>query len=145
MALEIVNPRHTEHVERYVLRYHWRDDPGAGFAFPCDAQGHRIPNPGADSNYALATTEAAKPNGKIIFDGFVDESFDERVPAEGKCKCGRTVWLEGDHGHGIDCACGRIYNMSGQELAPRSQWEDRYDEDSTVPYNVEFGYVGGDY
>ncbi len=30
--------------------------------------------------------------------------------------------------------------MSGQELAPRSQWEDRWDEDSTQPYCVEFGY-----
>jgi hypothetical protein len=32
-----------------------------------------------------------------------------------------------------------------QELAPRSQWEDKWDDDSTQPYCVEFGYSGDDY
>jgi hypothetical protein len=46
-------------------------------------------------------------------------------PATGTCQCGRTVVLDGDYfGEGIDCECGRIYNMAGQELAPRSQWEE---------------------
>lgn len=56
-------------------------------------------------------------------------------------RCNREVSLEGmDYGHGYDCPCGQIYNGFGQRLAPRSQWEDRYDDDSTQPYNVEFGY-----
>jgi hypothetical protein len=27
------------------------------------------------------------------------------------------------------CDCGRLYNSSGQELAPREQWEESYEED----------------
>jgi hypothetical protein len=60
---------------------------------------------------------------------------------EGTCDCGETVVLDYDNGHGIDCPCGRIYNMSGSQLAPRSQWEERWDDSSTVPYYAEFGYA----
>jgi len=35
------------------------------------------------------------------------------------CPCGRTVLCSGFTN---PCECGRDYNMSGQELAPRSQW-----------------------
>jgi hypothetical protein len=143
--LEIVTPRHTEHVEEYRLSYSLKSDPGSGYWFPCDKEGNRLPHPDSDDSYAMCVAEAAKADGKYTYDGLIDLSRDCPVPAEGKCKCGRTVWLEGDNGHGIDCDCGRIYNQSGQELAPRSQWEDRYDEDSTQPYNVEFDYVGEDY
>jgi hypothetical protein len=69
---------------------------------------------------------------------FWDATWTE--PATGTCPCGREVELYRDYGHGIDCRCGRTYNMSGQELAPRSQWDDRYDEDSTGPYWAEFGH-----
>jgi len=37
----------------------------------------------------------------------------------GKCDCGREVLL---YGFTNTCDCGRDYNMSGQLLAPRSQW-----------------------
>ena len=70
----------------------------------------------------------------------VKYEHDEVIPATGKCVCGDTVELDYDYGHGIDCKCGRIYNLSGQELAPRSQWTDYFDEDSTQPYFAEFGY-----
>jgi len=37
----------------------------------------------------------------------------------GKCECGRKVNLVGFTN---TCDCGRDYNMSGELLAPRSQW-----------------------
>lgn len=37
----------------------------------------------------------------------------------GKCVCGETMTLT-DFTNA--CRCGRDYNMSGQLLAPRSQW-----------------------
>ena len=40
-------------------------------------------------------------------------------PGEGRCTCGRTVVL---YGFTNTCECGRDYNMSGAELADRSQW-----------------------
>lgn len=36
-----------------------------------------------------------------------------------RCECGLSVYL---HGFTNTCECGRDYNMSGQELAHRSQW-----------------------
>ena len=36
-----------------------------------------------------------------------------------KCDCGQPVWcIEFTQ----TCSCGKDYNMSGQLLAPRSQW-----------------------
>lgn len=145
--LEIIKQRELAHHEDYRLHYVWKSDNGAGFGFPCDAQGNRIKTPEetsfADENFALCLRESAKPDGLITFEGIQDLSSEYWEPAEGKCKCGSTVYLEGDYGHGIDCpGCNRVYNMSGQELAPRSQWEDRWDDDSTIGYNVEFGYDG---
>lgn len=140
-----IKPADWETINEYRLSYSYRNDPGSGFAFRCDSQGNRFPNTGADSNYMFATTEAAKADGKVVYNGIADWSREVRNPAHGKCACGRTVYLEYDNGHGIDCDCGRIYNMSGQELRPRSQWEDRYDDESTQPYNVEFGYADSDY
>jgi len=61
------------------------------------------------------------------------------------CECGDEVSVEmSDQGHGYDCSCGRIYNGVGQLLASRSQWEDRYDEDSSGRYCDEFGYRADD-
>jgi hypothetical protein len=37
----------------------------------------------------------------------------------GRCVCGREVELTGNTN---SCDCGREYNWSGQELAPRDQW-----------------------
>lgn len=43
----------------------------------------------------------------------------EIIPAVGECECGKDVEL---HGFTNTCECGADYNMSGQLLAPRSQW-----------------------
>ena len=42
-----------------------------------------------------------------------------KVPRIGLCQCGEEVIL--DHFTNT-CECGRDYNRSGQELAPREQW-----------------------
>lgn len=39
--------------------------------------------------------------------------------AVGRCSCGREVLLRGFTN---TCECGADYNISGQRLAPRSQW-----------------------
>jgi hypothetical protein len=140
MALKDIVPSHVEHIEDYALSYTYRGEAqGYGFSFPCDKDGN-VRQIASTSNYLYCRYEAAKPDGAVTFDGIADYSRDYREPGYGTCDCGRTVYLDRDYGHGIDCECGRIYNMSGQELAPRSQWEERWDEDSTVPYCDEFGY-----
>lgn len=141
MGLEILKRR--EHVEtiEYTLEYN-RIGCSGGYSFPCDKDGNFFDNP---SNPAMKVSyNEVKVDPNYTFKCISKNRYSHIEPAVGKCKCGRTVYLDYDYGHGIDCDCGRIYNMSGQELAPRSQWDDLYDEDSK-PYCVEFGYAGKDY
>jgi len=47
-------------------------------------------------------------------------------PAVGECdECGEEVYLTGFTN---TCECGADYNMSGQRLAPRSQWGEETSE-----------------
>jgi hypothetical protein len=128
----------VETIEKYSLSFRWSNDPQAGFSFPCTKNGWVD----LDENPAMIENLAACIFGiyDVDFEGIMDESFQYHNPDTGICDCGETVYLENDYGHGIDCNCGRIYSQWGQELAPRSQWEDRYDDDSTQPYWAEFGY-----
>ena len=48
------------------------------------------------------------------------------VPALGQCSCGEEVLLSG-FTNTCD-QCGKDYNLSGQELAPRSQWDEETGE-----------------
>ena len=144
MALTNMTRGHRVNVHNYAHSFDYADSPGCGFSFDCAVDGS------VDlSTYAPAAVEnlAACLFGlvDVVYTGIADYSHSYWQPATGTCACGRTVELVADHGHGIDCECGRIYNGSGQELRPRSQWEDRYDDDSTQPYAVEFGYAGGDW
>ena len=130
-------------VDDYRLCFEWNDTPGAGFSFDCDKNGNvdvASMNPAALENLAGCLFVY-----DVSLEGVMNFSYIYEDPPEGICDCGRTVYLQYDNGHGIDCDCGRIYNLSGQELAPRSQWEERWDDDSTNPYCIEFGYAGSDY
>lgn len=46
---------------------------------------------------------------------------------KGTCRCGTEVRIEYDE---TECEnCGQLYNLFGQELRPRSQWEENdYDD-----------------
>lgn len=143
MALEIIKRGQRVMHEEFALRFDKVGHPGSGYSFPCDINGNFIEE--QDNPHRKENFERVKNDPNYTFWGVQIYKHSYYEPGEGKCKCGRTVYLEPDYGHGIDCDCGRIYNMSGQELAPRSQWDDRYDDDDSVGYNVRFGYVGEDY
>lgn len=139
MALEMITRRERVYYVEYSLSYESIAHPGSGYSFPCDEHGNLIveqDNPGRAENY-----ERVKNDEAYRFQGIKKYRHSYIEPASGKCECGRVVYLDWDNGHGIDCECGRIYNLSGHELAPRSQWDDRYDDDSTQPYWAEFGYI----
>ena len=66
-----------------------------------------------------------------------------RTPAIGECSCGRHVALTGFTN---TCDCGADYNMSGQRLAPRSQWGEETGETADDILQAEAsGFQGGDY
>jgi hypothetical protein len=139
MALEMLTRREKIYYTEYRLVFDSKTRPGSGYSFPCDKDGVLIQeadNPGRDERFL-----EVKADENYEFMGLKEYRHSYIEPASGKCKCGKIVYLDWDNGHGIDCECGRIYNLSGQELAPRSQWDDRYDDDSTQPYWAEFGYV----
>jgi hypothetical protein len=59
-----------------------------------------------------------------------------KSPAEGPCdRCGQTVYLSGFTN---TCECGTDYNMSGQRLAPRSQWGEETGEHPTDLANPSY-------
>ena len=119
--MEII--RQSEHVtdHHHALNFVYRGDTTAGFSFDCDKAGKvdvENMNPAGRENYE----KCLDGTHDVIDKGVQSWENSYRVPAVGKCECGREVQLE-EHGmSGIDCECGRIYNSSGQALAPRSQW-----------------------
>jgi hypothetical protein len=118
MSVEIITPRRTvPHVERR-REFEWKDCPGAGFSFDLDNNDEIIVTDGNRENVA----RCLKDGGATLYDNGINVIEWEHVePAVGRCSCGREVTLDTSPA-GNDCGCGRIYNSSGQELAPRSQW-----------------------
>lgn len=116
--------KHAERVEcvRYSRDFQWKGShSGHGFGFQCDEHGKidlaaLKEKPAAFQNYlkCLFNHEEIQDKGTSCHEW----SYIE--PAEGKCSCGCTVIL--DSFTNTCDNCGRDYNKSGQELAPRSQW-----------------------
>lgn len=122
---EFISHRQRVEVKEYEISYTWKDDPGAGFGFPCTPEGEII------------TEELKAPaleNLKKCQDGtynvnppvLVDLSYHYYDAAVIKCDvCSGRVSL--DDAETNHCpGCGTLYNGFGQRLAPRDQWEEDY-------------------
>lgn len=120
-----------------VFRSHsfrWKDEPGAGFGFELGEDG-KVPADMCDTaaeNYYLALT------GQMP--GLEDKGIETwtnryREPSIGKCHCGEEVAL----GNFTNTCpkCGRDYNFSGQELAPREQWGEETGETAVDIINYD--------
>lgn len=165
MALKNIVPGERVTVTRSYMDVEWADAPGApSWNFDLNErgileftwsngekemkwsidqeqpEGWPSQHPGVLNFWKCATKEY-----NVVFKGIKTDRWSFWEPGYGDCACGRKVILERDYGHGIDCECGRIYNQSGQELAPRSQWDDRYEDDDSMSYAERFGYAGDDY
>lgn len=120
--MEIVRERQAIPVTRFALEYEWKNQPGAGFSFPCDQAGNALP----DEHYETWRENLAKcENGThaVRFAGIHDYSYTYYEPAIGCCDgCGQNVELVNAMTN--TCTCGLEYNGGGQLLAPRSQWDD---------------------
>lgn len=116
--------------ERYAQVFACNDCPGAGYSFACDKQGNlENPSPVALSNYQNCI-QGLYP---VTFQGMRDESYTVFEPALGVCEfCRAQVELSTDPN--LCEGCGAEYNMCGQLLAPREQWDDQ------PPYTKEFSY-----
>lgn len=124
--LTITRPSGRELIEEFTLSFDYKGERGWGFGFDCDKNGNLLApdNPAAAANMLLCLLD----DGTQFEAPYVtDFSREVRVPAEGKCRCGGTVHLSSGHSNRCDNShCKREYNMSGQELAPRSQWGEEW-------------------
>lgn len=113
--------RHREHrtSTEYARHFEWRDTPGAGFSFPCDAQG----------NIFALEHAAAQGNLAACLDGTFDvidrgiETYEHHYWEPGAIRCDvcqAEVVLEDSFLN--PCTCGADYSGTGQLLAPREQW-----------------------
>lgn len=113
--------RHREIVESvtYSHSFFWKGQPGSGFSFPCNEAGELEGiHPAGMEN--LAKCLFGEYCNQVDYDGIEKQEHHYTEPAIGICRCGCEVVLDGFTN---TCeGCGRDYNMSGQELADRSQW-----------------------
>jgi len=120
--MKIISPRQTIETVRYELFF--EVEPGAGYSFDCDKNGNVFIDELSDcalKNYRDCL-RWKNPRSRVI-----ELKSSYRQPALGECECGRTVALEDPLTN--ECECGRLYNMAGHELAPRSLWEENYDDE----------------
>lgn len=130
--MKIISPsRFDDHVD-YFLHFDRLDSGSGGFSFPCDAAGNVDAGklfPAGRDNYqaCLAGTNGTKRVGVVPCESH------NRIPAVGECPCGAQVELAGFTN---TCTCGRDFNGSGQELAPREQWGEETGETWHDCYHV---------
>ena len=119
-------------VTEWRRQFDWEGETNWGFAFPCTEEGVLLPDttPLCYENYE-ACLRGEVDGRKIVDRGVTKFEHSYWQPGHGICVCEATVVLDGDtRGEGIDCpGCNRIYNSVGQQLAPRSQWEESVDAD----------------
>jgi hypothetical protein len=120
MPAEFIRRRISTEEVTYELCWNWKLSPSAGFSFPCDKDGNvRVEElqPAAQANLQMCRNNH---NEDLDFAGVVERRRMVREPAIIRCECGEEVVLDGDPS---TCdKCNADYNLSGQRLAPRSQW-----------------------
>lgn len=125
--MEIIKEAYVEETIYYTLDYIRKDEPGAGFSFPCDEEG----NPKKLNDAAQENLEYCIKNSGIFHPRKVVKHIDRyRHRETGRCSCGEAFELENQYLGACQCPkCGKWYNLFGQELLPPDQWgEDCVDD-----------------
>jgi hypothetical protein len=102
----------------YSRAFDYVGTPGSGFGFPCTEEGNILASQMNDASWENYK-KCVRGEYSVVDKGIRREFHCYTEPAEGKCDCGSIVHLANFTN---TCDCGRDYNMSGQALAPRSQW-----------------------
>lgn len=125
--LETIRESYTELIVEYSLSF--KTDKHGGYVFPCNSDGNIAEGMESQpwySNYQKCIS------GEVvtICPPFVD--YSERIvrhPKVCQCDCGEELSMECDSEGLVYCYCGKCYNTAGQSIRPRSEWEERYDDD----------------
>jgi hypothetical protein len=122
MSIEIIQERRRVTQRDYSLEFRRKDDPNAGFTFPCDKDGNPMLDECNTKSYLYATQEHPERYGKPFIE---KRSWAYWEPAVGRCRCGEHVTLQNEYMGACQCPkCGQWYNLFGQELLPPEQWEE---------------------
>lgn len=123
--LKELRESYVETIEAFSLYYQTHNS--GGYSFPSDKDGNVLELPTeAVSNYRRCLS------GEVITirPPYVrDDSWTYRHPRLCECECGQELSMDCDNEGLVYCHCGRCYNSAGQSIRPRSEWEERYDDD----------------
>lgn len=113
--MKIIRERERVTQTWLVREFLYRGKNAGGFSFDCDRRGNpAIPTQRDNFQKCVDGTY------DVVDCGIVEHRHTHVEPAVGLCPCGCQMFLDGFTN---TCGkCGRDYNMSGQELAPRCQW-----------------------
>lgn len=121
----IVKRGYVARNERVELCFDWLENPGAGFEFPCDGDGHLLPlSDGAEENYRWCLEHPEEVSAPEI----KREEWSYYVPAILRCDCGAQFTLDNTVANRCP-RCGALYSGTGERLLPPSLWEDPWDDD----------------
>ena len=117
-----ISQRKRIDIVEYGHQYRWKDSPGSGYNFPCDATGAILADEMSEVAYeSLAACHRAVAEGRMDDLGTTRYEHAYYEPATIACdRCGEVVELRGFTN---TCpTCGADYSLSGQLPAPREQW-----------------------
>ena len=126
---QVISERFSTVTTEYYLSFSYDPRYMSGFSFKCDSNG--VVDTATKTAAALENYQFCQANrdkfARIFLDVRENEVWHPKVI---RCHCGDSLRLEYPDGYGaISCCCGQLYNLSGQRLRPRSQWEERLDDD----------------
>jgi alpha-tubulin suppressor-like RCC1 family protein len=131
-SLVLVTEAHQEKIEEYCLNFDTSID--GGFAFPCDKDGNilqkdrwgREMSDIAIQNYNRCVSGEVKTIRPAYVKDLSRMYYNHAVC---KCHCGKELSMQPSSDGLVYCECNRMYNTAGQSIRPRSEWEERYDDD----------------
>ena len=120
--MKILKRRSHEEIITHLLCFSHTADPNSGYSFECDSNGvvdEGLLNVDALNN--LRQCRDGNVRGHLVDPAEIQTSTRRYThSAIGECNCCQSeVVLSGFTN---TCECGADYNMSGQQLAARSQW-----------------------
>lgn len=124
--LKLIKQKERVFIEDYYLNFDVTI--GGGFSFPCDKSGKVNTNhltPEAKENLRKCLEEIKTITPPYV----VDYSYWDEIPEVRECRCGEPIDWRWDSEGIVYCDCGKMFNTSGSELRPRSEWEEQYDDD----------------
>jgi hypothetical protein len=125
----IIRTRQRVEEPKWNLFFQWKDHPGSGYSFDCDAAGNLL-EPTPERIQRVADCRENPGLAPPVIQSWVQRYYE---PALIQCDCKREHALVDQNGMGDSCCeCGQWYNAVGQQLIPPTQWgEDtgeRFDE-----------------